>query len=276
MLVAYYSLYGKVVCQYEPVLTKAFYHGRTEAMRTATVHAAALCEAFTSRFTSKEEKLKALKNAAKEHSALVKEAAGGKGVDRHLYALQCLADKNKMATPKFFESDGWKALNHTVLSTSNCGNPALRHFGFGPVVPDGFGIGYVIKDDGLQYSISSKHRQTKRYAHALNNVLLEFEKIMRPLSNVRVSRGIQSSLLQKKSSAIEYAEGFDYFGELSESPSAQPSSHSASISRSDSAGYFARVVRRDSIMTEERLKMAGKLVESLKLDESIEEEEKEK
>ena len=276
MLVAYYSLYGKVVCQYEPVLTKAFYHGRTEAMRTATVHAAALCEAFTSRFTSKEEKLKALKNAAKEHSALVKEAAGGKGVDRHLYALQCLADKNKMATPKFFESDGWKALNHTVLSTSNCGNPALRHFGFGPVVPDGFGIGYVIKDDGLQYSISSKHRQTKRYAHALNNVLLEFEKIMRPLSNVRVSRGIQSSLLQKKSSAIEYAEGFVYFGELSESPSAQSSSHSASISRSDSAGYFARVVRRDSIMTEERLKMAGKLVESLKLDESIEEEEKEK
>ena len=114
-----------------------------------------------------------------------------------------------MTTPKFFESSGWQALNHTVLSTSNCGNPALRHFGFGPVVPDGFGIGYVIKDDGLQYSISSKHRQTKRYAHALNNVLLEFEKIMKPLSNVRVSREceIQSSLLQKRDSAIEYAEG---------------------------------------------------------------------
>ena len=279
MLVAYYSLYGKVVCQYEPVLTKAFYHGRTEAMRTATSHAAALCEAFTSRFTSKEEKLKALQSAAKEHSARVKEAAGGKGVDRHLYALKCLAEKNKMAAPKFFESSGWKALNHTVLSTSNCGNPALRHFGFGPVVPDGFGIGYVIKDDGLQYSISSKHRQTKRYAHALNNVLLEFEKIMKPLSNVRVSRGceIQSSLLQKRDSAIEYAEGLDYFGELADSPpSVAPSTHSTSISRSDSAGYFARVVRRDSIMTEERLKMAGKLVESLKLDDSIEEVEKEK
>jgi hypothetical protein len=35
------------------------------------------------------------------------------------------------------------------MSTSNCGNPALRLFGFGPVAADGYGIGYIIKDDGI-------------------------------------------------------------------------------------------------------------------------------
>ena len=30
-----------------------------------------------------------------------------------------------------FSNKGWDALNHTILSTSNCGNPALRCFGFG-------------------------------------------------------------------------------------------------------------------------------------------------
>jgi hypothetical protein len=33
------------------------------------------------------------------------------------------------------------------LSTSICGNPALHLFGFGLVVADGFGIGYIIKEN---------------------------------------------------------------------------------------------------------------------------------
>lgn len=217
MLLAYYLLYGKVVCQYEPVMTKHFFHGRTEAMRTATPVAAGFCETWASRFSSKEAKLAALRDATKEHSRLVREASSGKGVDRHLFALKCIAEKNGVAIPPFFESEAWKALNHTVLSTSNCGNPALRLFGFGPVVPDGFGIGYIIKDDGLQYSISSKHRQTKRFAHTLHKVLLDFKEIMQPLSSVRVESATDAEvtkIIEKKESLLEYADGIDYFGEL--------------------------------------------------------------
>lgn len=33
---AYYSLYGKVESTYEPAMTKAFLHGRTEAIRSVT------------------------------------------------------------------------------------------------------------------------------------------------------------------------------------------------------------------------------------------------
>ncbi|KAL9636234.1 MAG: hypothetical protein Q9164_002944, partial [Protoblastenia rupestris] len=49
--------------------------------------------------------------------------------------------------PSLFSDPGWDKINTTILSTSNCGNPSLRQFGFGPTSGDGFGIGYIIKED---------------------------------------------------------------------------------------------------------------------------------
>jgi len=51
--------------------------------------------------------------------------------------------------PSIFTDPGWALLGTSILSTSNCGNPALRLFGFGPVAADGYGIGYIIKEDGI-------------------------------------------------------------------------------------------------------------------------------
>jgi carnitine O-acetyltransferase len=177
ILLAYYKLYGRVVCMYEPAMTKSFYHGRTEAIRGATMEAKDLCRIWESDDASRSDKLLALKVATVEHSRLTREAASGKGIDRHLFALKCLASRLDLPCPKLFESPGWKAMNHTILSTSNCGNPSLRLFGFGPVVPDGFGIGYIIKDHGISYSVSSKHRQTRRFVGSLRKVLKEMEDL---------------------------------------------------------------------------------------------------
>lgn len=47
----------------------------------------------------------------------------------------------KTATPKLFKDPGYATLGQSTLSTSNCGNPALRLFGFGAVTPEGYGIG---------------------------------------------------------------------------------------------------------------------------------------
>jgi len=47
--------------------------------------------------------------------------------------------------PELFKDPGYAQLGHSTLSTSNCGNVSLRLFGFGPVVGDGLGIGYIIK-----------------------------------------------------------------------------------------------------------------------------------
>lgn len=206
MQLAHFRLYGKVVSQYEPVLTKGFYHGRTEAMRTATEHAANFCKLWLDPQGTNEKKLEALRVATQHHSAGIKLAASGKGLERHLFALAKIAEKNNIPTPEFFSSKAFQKLNHTVLSTSNCGNPSLRLFGFGPVVQDGFGIGYIIRDTGVQYSISSKHRQTERYAHTLKQTLIDMGGLLQPLSSVKVTCDSATNALMAPPPVNEEAE----------------------------------------------------------------------
>ena len=213
MQLAYYRLYGKIVSQYEPVLMKSFYHGRTEAMRAATDLASNFCKLWLNHAATKREKMEALRAATEHHSAGIKLSASGKGLERHLFALMKIAEKNGIPTPDFFSSAAYRKLNHTVLSTSNCGNPSLRLFGFGPVVQDGFGIGYIIRDNGIQYSISSKHRQTKRFASALERTLTDMGDLLQPLSSVTVARA-NVTTKEKISQAEEYCDAYgDTFGE---------------------------------------------------------------
>ncbi|EXJ93632.1 carnitine O-acetyltransferase [Capronia coronata CBS 617.96] len=81
--------------------------------------------------------------------------------------------------PPLFSDAGWEKINNTILSTSNCGNPSLRHFGFGPVSGDGFGIGYIIKDDSISVCASSKHRQTQRFVDSLESYLNEIRRLLK-------------------------------------------------------------------------------------------------
>ena len=68
-------------------------------------------------------------------------------VQRQLQNKQETQPITKM--PSIYTDPGWALLSTSILSTSNCGNPALRLFGFGPVAADGYGIGYIIKEDGI-------------------------------------------------------------------------------------------------------------------------------
>ncbi|KIS70675.1 uncharacterized protein UMAG_01835 [Mycosarcoma maydis] len=189
---AYYTLYGRCETTYEPAMTKAFLHGRTEAIRTVQPHSAKFVETFIDADAKVEDKIDALRKACDGHSKLSRACASGQGHDRHLYALYNLWKKHQgtgsATAPAIFTDAGYVKLNHTVVSTSNCGNPALRMFGFGPVVPDGFGIGYIIKDDGITVCASSKHLQTKRFLDTLEAYLLQTQRMIIELykaANVR-------------------------------------------------------------------------------------------
>lgn len=200
---AHFSLYGRIVCTYEPAMTKNFAHGRTEAIRTVQPASVHFAKVFCSDASNKD-KISALRAACKAHTELTKECSKGLGQDRILYAMQCLAlkganNKNGQASegedgsgsgsddneedreakvPALFKDAGWAALNHTTISTSNCGNPCLRLFGFGAVTQDGFGIGYIIKDEGLSFCASSKHLQTPRFLDTLRVYLLEVQRML--------------------------------------------------------------------------------------------------
>jgi hypothetical protein len=55
----------------------------------------------------------------------------------------------------------------------------LRHFGFGPVSGDGFGLGYIIKEDSISVCASSKHRQTKRFIDSIESYLNEVRRLLK-------------------------------------------------------------------------------------------------
>ncbi|KAI1381541.1 choline/Carnitine O-acyltransferase [Hypoxylon crocopeplum] len=232
---AYYGLYGRVESTYEPAMTKAFLHGRTEAIRTVSEESVNFVQTFWADNPA-ESKVEALRKACQQHVNNTKECSKGRGCDRHLYALFCvwqryLEDENSRSpssmgysspiengsdqgsivgspgkesvlsmsddmrtrqrgdsttsrcqehpVPSIFADNGWDKLNNTILSTSNCGNPSLRQFGFGPTSGGGFGIGYIIKDEGINICVSSKHRQTKRFVDTLESYLLEIRRILR-------------------------------------------------------------------------------------------------
>jgi hypothetical protein len=141
-------------------------------------------------------------------------------------------------------------------------------FGFGPVVQDGFGIGYIIRDNGVQYSISSKHRQTKRYANTLNQTLIDMGKLLGPKHVVSVSRDTSirgSDGPESSAKPPEYLEGFDFFG--THSPTT-PNKAADTVAESghkrspDGSSSFARVLRRQSSYTASQLKSFGEEIAS--------------
>ncbi|OJJ49855.1 hypothetical protein ASPZODRAFT_128406 [Penicilliopsis zonata CBS 506.65] len=109
----------------------------------------------------------------------------------------------RTTTPSIFTDPGWDKINNTILSTSNCGNSSLRHFGFGPTSGDGFGIGYIIKDDSISICASSKHRQTARLMHTLESYLHEIRKLLRATTtrkpvSPRTSRARELEILSER------------------------------------------------------------------------------
>jgi carnitine O-acetyltransferase len=178
---AYYGLYGRVEPTYEPAMTKAFLHGRTEAIFTVSQESLDFVQTFWGD-VSPAIKVNALKKACDRHVQVTKAAGQGKGHHRHLYALFCIWERGlesggnspiddgehdgiktnggtviegdiEMTIPHLVGSPGgssrgddlpgiyadvaWEKMGNIVLSTSNCGNPSLRLFGFGPVSADG-------------------------------------------------------------------------------------------------------------------------------------------
>ncbi|ORY23803.1 acyltransferase ChoActase/COT/CPT [Naematelia encephala] len=202
---AYYGLYGRVESTYEPAMMKAFLHGRTEAIRTVQPESVEFVKTFCSEAATPSQKIDALRKACKRHVQLTKDCSSGQGHDRHLYAMYCLIQRDiareserdksngnlngngngsdngsssPIQVPAIFSDPGYNLLGTSVLSTSNCGNPALRLFGFGPVTPEGYGIGYIIKDEGISVCMSSKHLQTRRLLHTLQAYLMEVRTML--------------------------------------------------------------------------------------------------
>ncbi|KAJ7574062.1 acyltransferase ChoActase/COT/CPT [Mycena floridula] len=228
---AYFGLYGRIECVYEPAMTKAFLHGRTEAIRSIQPESVEFTKTFYSE-ASASQKVAALRKACERHVKLSKECGQGLGQDRHLYAMYCLLQREFSGNldptpdeagertpitkmPDIFVDQGWELLSTSILSTSNCGNPALRLFGFGPVAADGYGIGYIIKEDGVSICASSKHLQTRRFLDTLQGYLYDIQRLLVQLyraANERAAPFVDHTGILRDSKTGRPINGFDAEG----------------------------------------------------------------
>jgi carnitine O-acetyltransferase len=148
--------------------------------------------------------------ATDAHVEYMRLAKQGKGVDRHLYGLRIIAKMNDIPLPGIFSDPCFARSSHWSMSTSHCGSSALNLFGFGPVVADGFGLGYMIKNDEMDVVITSKY--THRFVSSsvfkaiLEASLLEMKSVVECDVRNRLEKGSQVQLFAHPTACAD----FDY------------------------------------------------------------------
>ncbi|CAG8496162.1 1854_t:CDS:2 [Diversispora eburnea] len=151
---AYYRQYGEPCATYESASTRGFLHGRTETVRSCSIDSLAFTKDFDDKDIKKEKKIELFTTAIKSHIEYM--IAAVNGVDRHLLGLrtQLQSDKEK-ENASLFNDLSYQKSSYYKLSTSNMSLGVKFICGFGAVVPDGYGVCYMINSDKLRFSISS-------------------------------------------------------------------------------------------------------------------------
>lgn len=96
-----------------------------------------------------------LRKCSGVHSTLVKECSLGQGFDRHLFGLICTAKRLNRPYPRFFINNVYERMSQFILSTSTLSTDTIYFGGFGPVVPNGYGIAYNVTDEKIGFAVST-------------------------------------------------------------------------------------------------------------------------
>lgn len=143
-------------------------------------------------------------------------------------------------------------------------------------LPDGFGIGYIIKDGGIQFSVSSKHRQTLRFVNMLEKTLMDLRRLLTSTSNV-VCQGHHNHIIhpvRKEPTAAKDDDDDNYGDFYGESALEGGADNAASSEKkkilkrqeSDGGALFANVTRKPSV----KFLLAKNVGVQLSFDESVE------
>ncbi|KAJ7210553.1 acyltransferase ChoActase/COT/CPT, partial [Mycena pura] len=151
---AYLRLLGgkrRTGATYEAASTRRFFKGRTEAIRVVSAESDAWTASMDAPGVDRKEKKRLFDAAVQAHVGLARTAGMGQGVDRHLLGLKKLLKDGEeapalFADPLFLRSSNW------VLSTSAIFSKHFPVYGWGEVVPDGFGVAYMTGYDGTLHS----------------------------------------------------------------------------------------------------------------------------
>lgn len=176
MQLATYRLWdGHQAGTYEATQTRTFLHGRTETTRSVSPESAQFCHVMNHPSTNEEQR-NCLKQAAQVHSTFTRDAANGKGVDRHLLGLSYMVDDTM---PDLFQDALYKKAKTWRVSTSHLTHPKFDNWGYGEVVPDGVGLAYSILNDSCVFNITAlkQHEWTHKLSSLLEEALVEMKSL---------------------------------------------------------------------------------------------------
>lgn len=151
---AYYKYTGTVRPTYESASTRMYFKGRTETCRSVSEESLQFVRDWENTSKSGAEKIASLRSAINSHVRYVKVASKGLGVDRHLLGLtKMLRDGEKI--PDIFKNPMYTYSQHWFLSTSQLSSNEFNGYGWSPVVPEGFGLAYMINPHWLHVNITA-------------------------------------------------------------------------------------------------------------------------
>lgn len=151
----WWRMYKKPTPVYESASTRLFKGGRTETGRSTSEESLAFCKSFDDDQVLYEEKRRLFREAVDSQSGYMRDAVMGKGIDRHMLGLRYMIKPEESEKATMFTDPSYTNSMWFRLSTSNMSPGKYFYGGFGPVVPDGYGINYAIDTTALKFSISS-------------------------------------------------------------------------------------------------------------------------
>ncbi|XP_044535565.1 peroxisomal carnitine O-octanoyltransferase isoform X1 [Gracilinanus agilis] len=146
---AYYRLHGCPGSCYETAMTRAYYHGRTETVRSCSLEAVEWCQTMQDPSASLHKRQQKMLQAFAKHGKMMKECSSGKGFDRHLLGLFLIAKEEGLPIPELFTDPIFSKSGgggNFVLSTSLLGYTRV-HGVVVPMIYRGYGFFYHIRDD---------------------------------------------------------------------------------------------------------------------------------
>ena len=181
---SFYRNQQRFTATYETGTTRAFYHGRTETIRSLTNESRALCVAMGGRIeqgkaqvtgstgsttgstgstgstVSMATKYQLLRQALASHGQYLKDSCQGQAIDRHMLGLRIMAMQRHSVKgtdmPSIFTDPSYALMNTFELSTSSMAVTNYRDYlGFGAPSPNAYGCCYCMTANALLMVISA-------------------------------------------------------------------------------------------------------------------------
>ncbi|KAF9346923.1 Carnitine O-acetyltransferase mitochondrial [Mortierella sp. AD094] len=232
---AYYRKHGELVATYESAATRKYRHGRTETARSCSIESKAFCEAMDNPDMGLKARAAACRAAVARHAKYTAWAVDGQAVDRHLLGLR-LIRKPEEPVPAMFSDPVFARSCRWRLSTSQISDDCFIAYGWGEVVPDGYGCAYMVKETQLYFCVTSLQLGSREFGQhivdALEDMRFMFEEVRKIEKAEAAQAALVAAALEAERVAAEAAQRANQ--DDLEDPTTVPAAAAALISRSPS------------------------------------------